>query len=134
MIWTAIGCGFGERDLAKVRVEHFDAVSYDCRRGKTQMDRYGDTPKLVWKSLEKYRAKYPRHTAETSCLSFPTKAKARPATSLLCRHGGQRTCAGTWRRRKRARRVLHIVTLELPNSDRGKDVPSAKCGVARAFG
>jgi hypothetical protein len=35
MIWMAIGCGFGQRDLAAVRVGQIDKTGYDLRRGKT---------------------------------------------------------------------------------------------------
>lgn len=47
MVWMAIGCGFGQRDLASVRVGQIDKKSYDLRRGKTGIERYGDTPPLV---------------------------------------------------------------------------------------
>jgi len=48
MIWLAIGLGFGQRDLASLRVGHIDRVSYDLRRAKTGIERYGETPPLVW--------------------------------------------------------------------------------------
>lgn len=51
-MWLAIGCGFGPRNLAKVRVGDIDKVGYDLRRPKTGIDRYGDTPKLVWTCVE----------------------------------------------------------------------------------
>lgn len=54
MVWMAIGCGFGQRDLAAVRVGQIDKKSYDLRRGKTGIERYGDTPPLVWKAVQDY--------------------------------------------------------------------------------
>ena len=60
MVWMAIGCGFGQRDLASVRVGQFDEESYDLRRGKTGIERYGDTPKLVWTVIQDYLAEFDR--------------------------------------------------------------------------
>ncbi len=54
MVWMAIGCGFGPRDLAAVRVGQFDETGYDLRRGKTGMERYGETPPMVWKTIAKH--------------------------------------------------------------------------------
>jgi len=54
MVWMAVGCGFGQRDLAAVRVGQFDEIGYDLRRGKTGIERYGDTPRIVWRALEEY--------------------------------------------------------------------------------
>ena len=54
MVWMAIGCGFGQRDLAEVRVGQFDKDGYDLRRGKTGIERWGETPKMVWQALEAY--------------------------------------------------------------------------------
>ncbi len=54
MVWTAIGCGFGQRDLAAIRVGQFDKKGYDLRRGKTGVERYGETPPLVWKVMQDY--------------------------------------------------------------------------------
>ncbi len=54
IVWLAIGCGFGQRDIAAIKVNHFDSESYDLRRGKTGIDRYGQTPKLVWDSMQAY--------------------------------------------------------------------------------
>ena len=64
MVWMAIGCGFGQRDLAVVRAGQFDRISYDLRRGKTGIDRYGDTPKLVWKVLQEHLAEAKRTEGE----------------------------------------------------------------------
>ena len=52
MVWMAIGLGFGQRDLAAVRVGQIDAKSYDLRRGKTGVERFGETPRLVWTLLQ----------------------------------------------------------------------------------
>ena len=54
MVWMAIGCGFGQRDLAAVRVGQIDKKSYDLRRGKTGIERYGETPPMVWKVVQAY--------------------------------------------------------------------------------
>lgn len=54
MVWMAIGCGFGQRDLAQVRVEQFDKKSYDLRRSKTGIERYGETPPMVWRAIQDY--------------------------------------------------------------------------------
>lgn len=54
MVWMAIGCGFGQRDLAAVRVGQVDKTSYDLRRGKTGVERYGETPTMVWKVVQAY--------------------------------------------------------------------------------
>lgn len=54
MLWMAIGCGFGQSDLSAVRVEQFSKKSYDLRRGMTGIERYGETPPLVWVLLSSY--------------------------------------------------------------------------------
>ncbi|MCI0333988.1 MAG: site-specific integrase [Planctomycetes bacterium] len=54
MVWMAIGCGFGQRDLAALRVGQVDKQSYDLRRGKTGIERYGETPPMVWKVIQTY--------------------------------------------------------------------------------
>jgi len=56
MIWMAIGLGFGQRDLAAVRLGQIDEISYDLRRGKTGIERFGETPPLVWNIIERYLA------------------------------------------------------------------------------
>ncbi|MEM9110213.1 MAG: hypothetical protein AAGC72_09325 [Planctomycetota bacterium] len=43
MIWMGIGLGFGQSDLAAVQVGQIDDKGYDLRRGKTGVERYGDT-------------------------------------------------------------------------------------------
>jgi integrase len=70
MVWMSIGLGFGQGDLSAARVEHFDKDSYDMRRGKTGIERYGVVPPLVWSSLQKYLTKVPRAKGE---LLFVTK-------------------------------------------------------------
>lgn len=70
MIWLAIGLGFGQRDLAALRVGQIDAKSYDLRRGKTAIERYGETPQLVWAYLTAYLKAHPRSAGE---LMFVTR-------------------------------------------------------------
>lgn len=54
MIWIAVGLGFGQRDIGALRVSHIDKQSYDMRRGKTGIERYGDTPPKVWAMVTQY--------------------------------------------------------------------------------
>lgn len=54
MIWMGIGLGFGQSDLSNIRVGQIDKNSYDLRRGKTGIERYGDTPPGVWKAITEY--------------------------------------------------------------------------------
>ena len=54
LIWMGIGLGFGQSDLAATCIRHIDAQGYDLRRGKTGVDRYGDTPPLVWSMIQNY--------------------------------------------------------------------------------
>lgn len=51
MVWMAIGCGLGQRDIAAVRIGQIDKTGYDLRRGKTGIERFGDTPPMVWKAI-----------------------------------------------------------------------------------
>lgn len=44
MVWMAIGLGFGQQDLANVRAGQIDQESYDLRRSKTGIERFGITP------------------------------------------------------------------------------------------
>ena len=60
MVWMAIGLGFGQSDLAVIRVGQIDEDSYDLRRGKTGIDRYGSTPPIVWAHIQAYLAESPR--------------------------------------------------------------------------
>jgi integrase len=64
MVWMAIGCGFGQRDLAAVRVGQIDKKSYDLRRGKTGIERYGETPPMVWKVIQTYLKQNPRDAGD----------------------------------------------------------------------
>lgn len=64
LIWMGIGMGFGQSDLANVRVGQIDAKSYDLRRGKTGIERYGETPKRVWSAIEEYLDETPRPKGE----------------------------------------------------------------------
>ena len=59
----AIGCGFGQRDLAAVRVGQVDKTSYDLRRGKTGIERYGDTP---LPGLERQSKQYLKQTKRST--------------------------------------------------------------------
>ena len=70
MVWLAIGCGFGQRDLAALRVGQIDRKSYDLRRGKTGIDRFGDTPPMVWNSIAAYLKQVERESDE---LMFVTR-------------------------------------------------------------
>ena len=69
MVWMAIGCGFGQRDLAAVRVGQIDKKGYDLRRGKTGIDRYGDTPLMVWNVIAAYLKVEPREAGELMFLT-----------------------------------------------------------------
>jgi integrase len=69
MVWMAIGCGFGQRDLAAVRVGQVDKKGYDLRRGKTGIDRYGDTPLMVWNAIAAYLKAEPRETGDLMFLT-----------------------------------------------------------------
>lgn len=60
MIWLAIGLGFGQRDIASVRVGQIDAQGYDLRRSKTGVERYGETPPLVWAYVSVCIRQHPR--------------------------------------------------------------------------
>ena len=55
MIWLGIGLGFGARDLASIRVGQISKDAYDLRRSKTGVERFGDTPPLVWRYVKKYQ-------------------------------------------------------------------------------
>ena len=52
--WLAIGCGFGPRGLAAIRVGQVNRENDDLRRGKTGFERHGDTPLLVWNGVHAY--------------------------------------------------------------------------------
>jgi integrase len=64
MIWMGIGLGFGPSDLAVVRAGQIDEETYDLRRGKTGIERYGETPKLVWNLVNRYVKEVKRKSGE----------------------------------------------------------------------
>ena len=70
MVWMAIGLGFGQRDLAAVRVGQVDRQGYDLRRGNTGIERYGETPPYVWACISRYLEAVQRPAGE---LLFVTK-------------------------------------------------------------
>lgn len=70
MIWLGIGLGFGQTDISTVRVDQIDKTGYDLRRGKTGIERFGETPPGVWKAIQEYLAETPRPKGE---LLFVTK-------------------------------------------------------------
>lgn len=55
MIWLGLGLGFGARDIAAIRVGQIAAESYDLRRSKTGVERFGVTPPIVWAYVSKYQ-------------------------------------------------------------------------------
>lgn len=59
-IWMGMGLGFGQDDLAHARPVYFDAKSYDMRRGKTRIERYGIMRPRVWSLLQAYLKASPR--------------------------------------------------------------------------
>lgn len=64
MVWMAIGLGFGQSDLAEIHVGQIDVDSYDLRRGKTGIERFGATPPLVWNAIREYLKRCPRKDGE----------------------------------------------------------------------
>jgi integrase len=89
IVWIAIGLGFGQGDLAAVRTGQIDADNYDLRRGKTGLQRFGETPPGVWKVISDYLKEYPREPGE---LLFVT-AKGQPLS-----HGNTDSVHAWWRR------------------------------------
>ncbi len=63
-IWMGLGLGFGNDDLARARLVHFDADSYDMRRGKTGFPRFGVMRPQVWAHLREYLKSTPRQADE----------------------------------------------------------------------
>ena len=95
MVWMAIGCGFGQRDLAQARVNQFDKKSYDLRRGKTGIERYGETPPMVWRAMQA-ASLASRSGANGICCSSPRKAcRSCMAIAILLSSGG-RDCEPNW--------------------------------------
>ncbi|MBI1827285.1 MAG: site-specific integrase [Planctomycetes bacterium] len=64
MIWLGIGLGFGAKDLSKIRVGQITKEAYDLRRGKTGIERYGETPSLVWAMIAAYQRAEKRAVGE----------------------------------------------------------------------
>jgi hypothetical protein len=64
IVWMGIGLGFGQGDLAVVRVGQIDAKTYDLRPGKTGLERYVETPPGVWKAIIDYLKEHPREPGE----------------------------------------------------------------------
>ncbi|HET6250149.1 MAG TPA: hypothetical protein VFE47_20835 [Tepidisphaeraceae bacterium] len=64
MVWIAIGLGFGQLDLSVVQIGQIDQTSYDLRRSKTGVERFGETPPMVWKSIQAYLAKTKRQDGD----------------------------------------------------------------------
>ncbi|MEX0775219.1 MAG: hypothetical protein WD042_05840 [Phycisphaeraceae bacterium] len=54
MIWIGLGLGFGQSDIAALRLANIDKDSYDMRRGKTGINRWGRTPPMVWGAIREY--------------------------------------------------------------------------------
>lgn len=80
MVWMAIGLGFGQRDLAALRVGQIDAQGYDLRRGKTGIERYGETPPLIWAYIKAVLAEEPRERGD---LLFITR-RGEPLVHARC--------------------------------------------------
>lgn len=64
LIWLGIGLGFGAHDLSALRVGQIDNDTYDLRRGKTGVERFGETPPLVWSLVNEYAETEGRPTEE----------------------------------------------------------------------
>ena len=90
MVWLAIGCGFGQRDLAAIQVGQLNRKNYDLRRGKTGLDRYGDTPPLVWNVVNAYLKTVERERFD---LLFVTKRGSSPIV-----HGSTDTVTAWWKK------------------------------------
>ncbi len=59
-VWMGIGLGFGNQDIARCRPCNFDQETYDLRRGKTGLSRYGRMWPQVWSHLKEYLVEHPR--------------------------------------------------------------------------
>lgn len=70
LVWIGIGLGFGQRDLAVIRVGQIDEEGYDLRRSKTGIQRYGETPPLVWAYISEITKSFERQKGE---LLFQTR-------------------------------------------------------------
>lgn len=58
LIWAGAGLGFGPRDLSELRVQDIDSTSYDLRRSKTGIERFGSTPAQVWVYVDAYKREH----------------------------------------------------------------------------
>jgi integrase len=56
MFWLGVGLGLGARDLSVIRVGQISQDAYDLRRAKTGVERFGQTPPIVWAYVSKYQA------------------------------------------------------------------------------
>ncbi|HET6252058.1 MAG TPA: hypothetical protein VFE47_30510 [Tepidisphaeraceae bacterium] len=97
IVWMGIGLGFGQGDIAAVRVGQIDAKTYDLRRGKTGLERYGETPPGVWKAIIEYLKEYPREPGE---LLFVT------GTGQPMSHGNTDSIHLWWRRLRNSKKEL----------------------------
>lgn len=59
-IWMALGLGFGQTDISGSKPTCFDAESYDLRRGKTGMERFGEMRPMTWAWIERWLKANPR--------------------------------------------------------------------------
>ncbi len=64
MIWLGVGLGLGAKDLSVIRVGQIAKDAYDLRRAKTGVERYGDTPPLVWMYVNAYQTRFLRPPGE----------------------------------------------------------------------
>ncbi len=64
MIWLGLGLGLGAKDLATIRVGQIAKDGFDLRRAKTGIERYGETPYIVWLYLQEYQTKMKRPPGE----------------------------------------------------------------------
>jgi integrase len=101
IVWMGIGLGFGQGDLSAVRMGQIDAKNYDLRRGKTGLERYGETPPGVWKVISEYLKENPRKLGD---LLFET-SNGQPVS-----HGNTDAVHLWWRR------------LRISMEDLGKDL------------
>ena len=94
LVWMGIGLGFGQGDISVTLVGQIDAQGYDLRRGKTGIERYGETAPMVWRAISDYLAEEPRPDGE---LLFVTE-RARPLV-----HGKRCDAIRLWWKRLRAK-------------------------------
>ena len=60
MIWLGLGLGLGAKDLATILVGQITRDAFDLRRPKTGVERYGETPYLVWLYVNEYQSQMKR--------------------------------------------------------------------------